>query len=201
MTWNRKDRCHAIIHGTATLAGSVGAGGAQIPLADNVVITPLQIGMIIRLGKVFDQKITKSAAGAVLASLWASILGRAASQFLWGWIPGLGNGNNAVTAVALTELIGWTAAARFYKNLQSGVYEPLVESEENSETGSNEDTGEKDPLIIRIQEFLNGEKNPKEHCQEYNKLLSEVENELLNRSENDQLHHFWKALANLRFED
>lgn len=196
-----QDNCHRIIHGTATIVGGIGAGGAQIPLADNLVITPIQIGMIIRLGKVFNQKITKSAARAVLASLWASFIGRAASQLLWGWVPGFGNANNALTAVSLTELIGWTAAARFYKNMLSGDYEPLEMSDENYETQSDEDTKERDPLIIRIEEFLCGEKNTKDHRQEYNILLSEVENELLNRSENDPLHSYWNALANLRFAE
>ena len=43
----------------------------------------------------------------------AAAAGRGLSQCLLGWVPGLGNAVNAVTAAALTEAIGWAADAYF----------------------------------------------------------------------------------------
>ena len=57
-----KKKCHAIIHTASVAAGGVGTGLAQIPLADNVVITPIQITMIISLAAVFDIRLTEGAA-------------------------------------------------------------------------------------------------------------------------------------------
>ena len=40
---------------------------------------------------------------------------RLASQFLVGWIPGLGNAVNAATAAGITETLGWKVADKFDK--------------------------------------------------------------------------------------
>ena len=104
-----KKNVKGIIHGAATAAAAAASGLAQAPGADNVVITPIQTAMIIAIGEVYDQKITKSAALAMLSSVSAGTAGRAASQFLIGWVPGLGNAVNASTAFAITEAIGWSA--------------------------------------------------------------------------------------------
>lgn len=88
---------------------------AQIPLSDNTLIMPIQIGMIVSLGKVFNQTITDSAAKAILASMVASFIGRSISQVAFGWVPGAGNAINSSTAVSLTEAIGWKEAVDFYK--------------------------------------------------------------------------------------
>jgi uncharacterized protein (DUF697 family) len=113
MTADQKEECHLIIHGASVAAGSVGAGLAQLPLTDSAVILPIQIAMIVGLGKVFDQHITESAAkGLALASI-GGFVGRGISQVLVGWIPVLGNAINAGTAASLTEAMGWAIADRF----------------------------------------------------------------------------------------
>lgn len=115
MTADQKERCHLIIHGASVSAGAVGAGLAQIPLADHAVIMPIQIAMVVGLGKVFGQHLTDSAAkGFVLASI-GTLVGRGASQVLLGWIPILGNAINASTAAGLTEALGWAVANRLDK--------------------------------------------------------------------------------------
>lgn len=192
-----QDKCHAIIHPAAVAAGGVGTGLAQIPLADNAVITPIQIGMIIGLGKVFDQKITEAAARAILSSLAASFIGRSISQVVFGWVPGLGNAINTATAAGLTELIGWTAAEQFYQNKLKGTFD---HTEENGSTNFNEagDTDdEDDPYVERAMEFISGDKTVDSNRKEYEQLLSEIENELLNRAPNDPLQNFYQALINL----
>jgi uncharacterized protein (DUF697 family) len=116
MTDDEKSSCHKIIHAAATTAAGVGGGMAQLPGSDNAVITPIQIGMIIALGKVFNKSITESAAFATLGTVAASTVGRAVSQFLVGWIPGFGNLLNASTAFGITETIGWAIADDFDKH-------------------------------------------------------------------------------------
>lgn len=103
------EKIHTIIHGAATAAAAAGAGLAQIPGSDNAVITPIQIAMIIAIGEVHGQQLSKSAALSTLSAASAGVAGRTLSQFLVGWIPGYGNAINATTAFAITEAIGWAA--------------------------------------------------------------------------------------------
>lgn len=113
MTDEQKEKCHAIIHTASAAATAIGAGLAQVPGSDNALLTPIQLTMTIGLGKVFEIELTESAALAAIGSVAASTIGRTASQFLVGWIPGIGNAINAATAAALTESMGWLLADQF----------------------------------------------------------------------------------------
>lgn len=113
MNNEQKNACRAIIHSASASAGAVGAGLAQLPCSDNLVITPIQTAMVIALGRVFGITLTDSAAGAMLASETAALVGRTASQALIGWIPGVGNAVNACTAASITEMLGWMFAEDF----------------------------------------------------------------------------------------
>lgn len=115
MTSDESEKCHAIIHSTSTAAAAIGGGMAQLPVTDSAALIPLQIGMVVALGKVFGSHLSDSAARGIVLGTGAGFVGRAASQILVGWIPGLGNAINASTAVALTEAIGWAAASKFDK--------------------------------------------------------------------------------------
>ena len=118
MTSDQKSSCHKIIHTASAAAAAAGGGMAQLPGSDNAVIVPIQITMIISLGKVFGKSITKSLATSLLASAGASVGGRMLSQVLVGWIPFLGNAVNASTAAGVTEAIGWWIADYFDKGLE-----------------------------------------------------------------------------------
>jgi uncharacterized protein (DUF697 family) len=115
MNPNQHKACHAIIHGASLSAAAAGLGLAQVPGSDNAVIIPIHIGMIVSLGRVFDVHVTDSLAKGVLLSVSAAEGARAISQFVVGWIPGLGNAINASTAAGLTEAIGWSVAHKFAK--------------------------------------------------------------------------------------
>lgn len=116
MTDKERRKCHAIIHTASVAAAAAASGLAQLPGSDNAVITPIQMAMTVSLGAVFGKSLTKSTAKAALASATASAVGRTISQFLIGWIPGIGNAINATTAAALTETIGWAIAKDFANN-------------------------------------------------------------------------------------
>ena len=113
MTTDERILCNGIIHTASAASAAVGAGLAQIPTSDNLIITPIQLGMTISLGKVFGITLDKSAATAAIASASAATVGRAASQVVSGWFLGVGNIVNAVTAASLTEAVGWIMAGEF----------------------------------------------------------------------------------------
>ena len=110
-----KASCHKIIHSSALSSAAPAAGLAQLPFSDTVFITPIQIAMIIAIGKVFNMRISESGAKSIIAGASASLAGRGLSQLLIGWVPGYGNALNATTAFAATETIGWMAVDHFYK--------------------------------------------------------------------------------------
>ena len=118
MTSRESGVCNGIIHSASVAAAGVGAGLAQLPMSDNAVITPIQLAMAISLGKVFGITLDKSSAKAALASAAAAQIGRTTAQILVGWLPGLGNVVNAITAASLTEAAGWIMAAEFEKEAQ-----------------------------------------------------------------------------------
>jgi len=113
MTKEQREQCHKIIYTAATSAAAMGAGLAQLPSADGATILPINISMIMALGKVFDQDLTKETATAMALAVSPLFVGRMASPVLFGWIPILGNVVNASTAAGMTEALGWMIANRF----------------------------------------------------------------------------------------
>ena len=69
--------------------------------------------MIVALGAEHGTPISKTAAAELILPFSAAAAGRGLSQCLLGWVPGLGNVVNVITAAALTEAIGWAADAYF----------------------------------------------------------------------------------------
>ena len=111
----QKSKCHKIIHSASAAAAAAGGGLAQVPCSDAAIITPIQVTMTIALGKVFHITLSETAALAAIGTGGASMIGRAISQVLVGWIPVIGNGVNAGTAAAITEALGWLLVEEFSK--------------------------------------------------------------------------------------
>lgn len=196
--------CHGIIHSASGSAATVGAGLAQLPLADNAIITPIQITMIISLGKVFGQEITKTAAKGLLGGFIANFVGRGVAQAVWGWMPGIGNASNAITAAAITESIGWLCVDHFYKEKYlKGVAANIAEYEsETKETSAENDAemiGKREELKSRADDFLNGEKTRTGNKDEYSNLLNDFEDLLSGLDdESDELYKYHEKLLKLR---
>ena len=104
MTQKQIGLCNGAIH-TASVAAAA-AGFVPIPAADAVPISAAQITMVIALGKIFDQKITESAAKGAIAAAAATFVGRNLVKL----IPFVGWGISAAVAAGVTEAIGWTIA-------------------------------------------------------------------------------------------
>lgn len=168
-----KKKCQGLIHGASVACGGVGTGLAQIPASDNAVIVPIQIGMIIGLGAVFELNITESTAKSIIASTGASIVGRTVSQFLVGWIPGIGNAINTVTAAGITETIGWLAVANFYERWLEDKNKGRFDGMKAGYSAASREYERK--LRKQAEEFLNQVKDAQRERDEYEKLLLEYE--------------------------
>jgi uncharacterized protein (DUF697 family) len=108
VTREERRECELIIHGASLAAGAVGGGLAQLPGADAVIIMPIQVGMIVALGRVFGIKVSQSAARSAAYATLGTIVGRGASTILARRIPGIGNLVNAGIAGGVTQLLGRT---------------------------------------------------------------------------------------------
>ena len=124
MTDGQKSRCNEIIHAASISATAVGAGAASvlvvgsfIQLFDESAITPIQIAMIVSLGKVFDVSLDKTTAATLLTAMVTAKVGRKIAGFFAGLVPGLGSVVNGGTAASITEAVGWASVAYFEKEV------------------------------------------------------------------------------------
>jgi uncharacterized protein (DUF697 family) len=115
----RRGRCEVDALGHFTTTSYDRAGLAQLPTADNVVITPIQLAMIGALARIQGSTLQEAAGPTLLSSLAASVIGRGISQVVVGWIPLYGNAVNATTAASVTEAIGWAAFKYFEKEAKT----------------------------------------------------------------------------------
>lgn len=113
MTDSQRAACHTAIHTASAACAAVGAGLAQLPCSDTVIIAPIQLTMSIALAKVFDLDLDNGVHKAAIATAAASVVGRTVSQVAIGWLPLFGNIINATTAASVTETIGWIIADDF----------------------------------------------------------------------------------------
>lgn len=187
----KRKQCKVIIHGAASAAAGVGAGFAQIPLADNVVLTSIQIPMIISIGKVFDVEVSKSAATAFLSSAAAVVAGRSVSQVLWGWIPFVGNAINTATAAGLTEMIGWMAVKEF----SSEKHKKFPKSNRPNEEHEASPEGNQ-VFFTRADPFLKGTKDAKTHKEEYDSLMEDLGERVMETGD-PGLENLFQQLAKL----
>lgn len=118
MTDDQRKKCHAIIHGASASSAAIGGGMAQLPGSDAAVLFPIQVGMVIALGRVFGLTLTEGSAKGTVMATGATYCGRYVTQVLVGWIPVFGNAINAITAGGLTEAMGWLIIEDFEKEMQ-----------------------------------------------------------------------------------
>ena len=103
--------CHAIIHSAAIACSAMAF--LPIPVADTIPITSAQIAMVIGLGKVFKNKITKSDAQILLRTAAAPLVGRTLAKTVFVFVPGIGWVINGAIAGTITEILGWIIANDF----------------------------------------------------------------------------------------
>lgn len=173
LTEGQLKKCHAIIHSASAAAGGVGTGLAQIPLADSVVITPIQLAMITSLGAVFELRITESVAKGILGSATAAIAGRSISQLLVGWVPVIGNAINTATAAGITEAIGWLAVKNLSSLHEADRAKYRIEGMKAGYEAASDEYEAK--LRSQADEFIKQKYYAQEQRDQYERLLDEYE--------------------------
>lgn len=109
--------CHAAIHAAAV--GSAAVAFIPIPMADAIPITAAQVSMVVALGMIFDNQMTKSDAQVFLATALAPLAGRALAKNALILVPGVGWAVNGGIAAAITECLGWSVAGEFATKLKN----------------------------------------------------------------------------------
>ena len=143
MNFPEKVKCNVIIHSASVAAGAIGAATAQIPFADSIPLSGIQIAMIMSLGKaVFGIKLSKTAASAIIHACAASFVGRTVVKNTTGWIPVAGNVISASTASGLTEIMGWFVANAMSKNMTP---EQIIAAAKKEKDKKDEDAEEDAP--------------------------------------------------------
>ncbi|MBP7187625.1 MAG: hypothetical protein KBA55_12865 [Ruminococcus sp.] len=193
-------KCHAIIHSASVAAGGVGTGLAQLPGSDNIALFPIQVGMIIALGSVFDINIVESTAKGIIRNFSAAIAGRTISQVLVGWFPVIGNAINTAAAAGLTEAIGWMAVKNFSKRRKEDKLKGKFEGMERGYEEASEEYEAK--LKSQAEHFLRQKKIYEQERDEYERLLDEYEAyittlELANSSKTIQYRKRYQDLCDL----
>ena len=115
-----RSKCAAIIHSSSAAAAAVGAGLAQIPVADSTILVPIQTAMITAIGKIYGLQLTETMCESVLATQLSSMAGKALAKALVSWIPGIGNAINGAVAASITEGLGWLVVDSFEKQCKEG---------------------------------------------------------------------------------
>ncbi len=121
MRQSDRKKCENIIHTSSIAAGVIGAGLAQVPVADSVALLPVQTGMIMQLAKVFHKNMDAEGAVAILGQQvvqaagkqLAKEAGKQLAKEVLKKIPVAGNIANASIAASLTEGLGWAVATMF----------------------------------------------------------------------------------------
>jgi uncharacterized protein (DUF697 family) len=116
MTYPEMIKSRRIIHGSAIAGALAALVMAQLPASDNIILVPIEVIMVIRLGGVFEVGLKGSISKGLLIGSIATMIGRGISEFLIGWVPVAGNIINALTAAAVIEFLGHAVVRDFNKN-------------------------------------------------------------------------------------
>lgn len=101
----RNVKAQAIIAAAAVAAGAIAAAN-PIPVADAILITPVQAAMVVALTVLYGQPITLKTAGGLVAAGLAGVTGPIIVQQLLKFIPLAGPILGATAAALMTAAIG-----------------------------------------------------------------------------------------------
>ncbi len=108
-----ESKCRMTIHTAAVATGS--AGAVPIPISDTIPISAIQVGMIVKLGRIFDVSLSEATAKSIANVALVQHIGRSVARNLIKKVPGVGWVISAATAATLTETLGWVIADDFYR--------------------------------------------------------------------------------------
>ncbi len=102
-----------IITAAATAAGTA-VFTNPVPVSDFLILVPIQIGMIVKLGAIYGETIDKKSAIEIVATLGAGVATRVVFQTVVSWLPVIKNALGPPVASAATYGIG-KAAKKYFK--------------------------------------------------------------------------------------
>ncbi|PSL34372.1 GTP-binding protein Era [Planomicrobium soli] len=103
------------ILGAGVSAGIIGA--SPIPGSDVIPLTSLQVGLIIRLSKLYDKPLTKKAARDMIVITATQTLGHTLYRQALKFIPGAGSIIGGTVASAMTLALGYGVKYAFENNI------------------------------------------------------------------------------------
>ncbi len=103
LPWKR-EMARPIIAAAASAAA--GAAAIPFPVADAVVLAPIQLTMMGRIAAIYDLELKTMLSAGALAQLGVQITGQALARSFFKLIPGAGSVVGASVAFALTAAIG-----------------------------------------------------------------------------------------------
>ena len=115
----RKLEAEKIIHTAATSAAGASALGGLIPggsLGIEVLLTGVTVAMVIKLGGLFERKITETAAHDILTVVSGMVAGKLAANSIITWIPGIASAAMATISFTFHETAGWI----IYEGFENG---------------------------------------------------------------------------------
>lgn len=104
------------------LSSIVGAAGGilsmqPLPFADNVILAPMQIWLVVRIGQIYGQSVTQDAALKLLGTLGFGFAAQHLTVAMYKFVPGLTFGLGPFTVFGFTVLLG-AMTAMFYERGQ-----------------------------------------------------------------------------------
>ena len=157
-----------VIHGFALAQGVTAATLAQTLVGDEAALTALTLAMIISISRLHGRDWGVGEGLALIGSMAGFYLASRGAVFLVKWIPLLGNAANAVTSVAVAEILGWATyllvregrrpgelsraeAREVYRRARDLRREMEEDSRRLVESMAPEDRAEYDRLIRRLR--------------------------------------------------
>lgn len=127
-----------IITAAATSAGAA-VFTNPVPVSDFLILVPIQIGMVIKLGALYGETIDKKSAVEIVTTLGAGVATRIIFQTVVSWVPGVKNVLGPPVASAATYGIG--KAAKKYFRGQGVPTEEELKAEVEGEFNRRRDKG------------------------------------------------------------
>jgi len=115
-----------------TIAAAAGAaalvGLTPAPGADSLAIVPIQAGMMRKIARIYQIEIEATTVAGAMATMAATLAGRAAYTALLKLIPGFGNVAAGVVAAGFTTALG-TAWHQLCSGISNGIVDAAVLSD------------------------------------------------------------------------
>lgn len=114
----KEERAKKVIRNYSLSAATVAI--EPIPIVDSILLAPVQIAMVIHLGRIYGVKVTKSVAGGLVNTIGLSFLGNELFLILVGFFPGVKQILGPSIAFSLT----WTSGLIINELFENGNLNP-----------------------------------------------------------------------------